>query len=207
MKKSFRFLAPALLLGLSGCWSLGVQKLPNSEMQWQMQTCDSEIKSAEPGLSWELKYLGPSEALPTAKTPWGSIQRYVYPFTQWTRLFELSIHNQSQHTLWLEPEQVVLDFGSHREPALTQDFFERAWPSGAVRSPEELLDRSLAISEIDTRLLRARPLLPGEDLTAILAFRSFEQPPSALKLQDWRWGEMVFNQNFCLHFSSKPLQP
>lgn len=200
VKKLFRVLLPGVLLCLNACWSLGAQDLPEQKNPWRFEACSAESEVLQTGLEWRLNYLGPSKALSTAKTAWNSHLRYVYPFTRHTQLFELTLNNTSRKTLWVEPEQVVLQFSEGLQKPLGLTFFEQAWPSGAVRSENELLDRSLAISEIYARLLTARPVLPGESVSGVLAFRSFDQAPREFRLENWRWGSTTINKNFCLNF-------
>lgn len=198
-----------LVASLSACYSLGLEKAPEEKPLFALKSCAEKTLDVEHrGLKLSLDYQGPSKALPTERTPWGSVQRYVYPFTQFTTLFSLSIENHSQQTLWLDPRSVSLIFGiQNQAPAqieapLGVDFFERTWPALAVNNEMEMLDRSLAMSEVYQKMLTARPVLPGESYQGLLAFRRFQAAPIELKLEEWRWGQQEFVHEFCLNFES-----
>ncbi|MEZ0369725.1 MAG: hypothetical protein ACAI44_11625, partial [Candidatus Sericytochromatia bacterium] len=137
--------------------------------------------------------------LATAKTLWGSTLRYVIPYTRHTELYELKVSNTSKQVLWVDPGAVSLQQNGQNLSPLGMDFFERAWPAGAVASEAQMIDRSLAISEVIRTLFVKRPLEPGESYTAILPFlRKDEQPPNSLKIAGWQREQEAIGTEFCL---------
>lgn len=216
MKKSFKqsskqsLIALSLLAGtgtLSSCLTLGADKIDNEPTRFELQACADQapLKRDSDNASWQLKYLGPAQALSTAKAPWGSTLRYVIPYTRHTALFELSVTNRSQDVLWVDPAAIVLERANQQAPssALALNFFKRAWPSGAVDSESELIDSSLAISEVERTLFVRRPLQPGESYTGIVPFVRFDDPPQTLRITNWQRGESDLTTEFCLSWREK----
>jgi len=201
VKKSSSLLILGLsLCSFSSCLSLGLDKLPETQQTWSVQACTGQtLSQTQSDLHWNLKYLGSSEALPTAHNLFGRITRYVYPFTEFTSLFELSIENQSRETLWLNPQNISLKHSDHQSTPLELHFFERAWPVGAVTNQAELIDRSMAIAKVYRTLLNERPVLPGETYTGIVAFHKFKTPPQAFEITAWQQGQTnKASTQFCL---------
>lgn len=188
-------------LSLSSC--LGSNRLPEEPAARKLQACgaDQPLERKAAGASWQLRYLGPAAPLATAKAPWGSTLRYVIPYTRHTELYELSVTNGSQQVLWVDTAGLALT-GSEDAKPLGLDFFERAWPAGAIRSEAELIDRSMALGEVVRTLFVRRPLQPGESYTGILPFRRSETAPTGLKLEGWQLGEQPLASEFCLSWAS-----
>lgn len=211
MKKSSKLLFPLLALtllsSLSGCLSLGAGKIETEPARFELQACSDAdpLKRDSQDTAWQLKYLGPAQPLSTAKAPWGSTLRYVIPYTRHTALFELSVTNRSQQVLWVDPATIMLERagGQNKSGPLGLSFFERAWPAGAVESQNELIDRSLALSEVVRTLFVRRPLQPGESYTGILPFIRFEDQPQTLRVQSWQRGEDAIDAEFCLNWREK----
>lgn len=203
MKKWFKcFGVIALTLGLQSCYSLGLDAVPDSSASaegWQVQLCTEEAADfSADGVHWRLSEVLVSPAVVTERNLLGRITRYVQPFTRHTAVFELSIENASAYTLWLKPEQISLVYPDDAEKALDAGFFEAVWPAAAVRSSQEMLDRSQAIAEVYRSLLRERPVLPGESYHGRLAFRRHRQAPHTLNIQGQRLGQKTLTAQFCL---------
>ena len=71
---------------------------------------------------------------------------------------------------------------------------------GAAR---ELIDRSLALSEVVRTLFVRRPLQPGESYTGIVPFVRFDDPPQTLRIESWQRGEDEIDAEFCLNWRQK----
>lgn len=198
MKKLFRLRFIALCL-LSSCYSLGVDKAPEQPKAFVLSACSGQVLERQSqGLTWKLSYIGPSPALVTAKQPWGAVTRFVYPYTQYTDLFELQIDNTSARTLWLNTDTIALETPDEAFKPLELDFFKRAWPSGAVSDQQQLIDRSLAIAEVTRHLFYSHGLLPGETYTAKLVFPQSQGRANQLNLGDWKLGDTAISESFCL---------
>lgn len=201
MKKwSKRLLALGLLLGLQGCYALGLDSLPGdaaAEAQLAVCTGTQPVHTAA-NVRWELLAFGTVPEVVTERNLLGRITRYVQPFTAHTAVFELSIENSSAETLWLQPDQMYLIYSASPEKALDIRFFEALWPSAAVRSSQQMLDRSQAMAEVYRTLLRARPILPGETYRGRLAFRRHLAAPQALKIEAQQLGQQPLSLQFCL---------
>lgn len=198
MKKSFKPACLAAFLLLSGCFTLGTYRLPEPPPVRSLQRCGPADGNQDTALRWQLNYLGGGAPLATGRSLWGTITRHVYPYTEHSDLLELQLENTGTDTLWIDPDQVRV-LGAHDSlPLREAAFFARAWPVGAVGNAEELLDRSLAQSEIFRTLLVARPLLPGEKLKAILPFPRQGTPPQQVQIQGWKWGDKALHVAFCL---------
>lgn len=160
-----------LTLNLSACFSLGRKTLPEAPKspQYTLTACDSE-KAA---FTIQGKQL-PLQILSTAKTPWDTHLRYVYPYTRNTVQFEISITQNSdvsKETLMLAEDVLLyLNEESSPTPSLAFTYWEKAWPSSAARNGQELHDRSMAMGEIIKQRWQARTLYPGETYTALAVF-------------------------------------
>ncbi|MGV3523115.1 MAG: hypothetical protein ACO1RX_02765 [Candidatus Sericytochromatia bacterium] len=198
MKKLFKLAGLAVFLLLSGCFTLGTYRLPEAPPVRSLQPCGPTDGNQDTALRWQMNYLGRGAPLATGRSLWGTITRHVYPYTAHSDLFEMHLENTGTETLWLDPAQVRVMTSNESIPLYEASFFARAWPVGAVGSAEELLDRSLAQSEIFRTLLVARPLLPGEKLKAILPFPRQGVPPQQVQIQGWKWGEKALHVAFCL---------
>ncbi|PKL74998.1 MAG: hypothetical protein CVV27_17620 [Candidatus Melainabacteria bacterium HGW-Melainabacteria-1] len=198
-KRSFSLATGLALLALSGCLSLGANRLPDEPSARQLQACQNQALRLESAQTlWQVRFLGPADPLATAKTPWGSTLRYVIPYTRHTELFELSVSNRSEQVLWVDPTGIALQAGEHQLMPLDQSFFERAWPAGAVADETQLIDRSLALAQVIRTLFVRRPLHPGETYTATLPFLRQDEVPTSLKISGWKRGAEQVSAEFCL---------
>lgn len=184
VKKWFRlFCGGVSSFFLSACYSfsLGMEKLPNIPAPFQLKPCQSQVESNKSlhldrdTWAFELRFVGSSPALSTARTLWGWHQRYVIPYTRRSLVFQLEVENKALDLLRLQPDQIRLHLpdGSYLL-ALALDDFKRAWPTEAVWSQETLLDRTAALTEVTRTLFSFRPILRGERRTGLVAFPRFE---------------------------------
>ena len=186
---------------LSACYTLGTEKLPEQAQKWSLNACTGQALAGDAQeIHWKLSYIGPSPALPTAKQPWGSVTRFVYPYTEYTDLCELEIKNDSEDPLWVNTEAIALQQDQSQTLPLELAFFKRAWPVGAVNDQQQLIDRSLAIAEVTRNLFYSHGVLPGETYTGTLAFPRQQLPATMLRLKQWKFGESEFSQDLCLSF-------
>lgn len=187
-------------MGLQACYSLGLDALPGaSAADWQVKVCEGEatVQAAE-GVRWQLSEIDTAPEVVTERNLLGRITRYVQPFTAHTVVFALSIENTSAQTLWLQPEQMMLQYTENTEKSLDNTFFEASWPAAAVRTSRQMLDRSQAMAEVYRSLLRARPVLPGESYQGRLVFRRHRTAPQVLQIQEQRLGQQHLSLQFCL---------
>lgn len=198
-KSSERLLALGLLLSLQGCYALGLDSLPGDATEARVQACaGTQPVHTAADVRWELLAFGAVPEVVTERNLLGRITRYVQPFTAHTAVFELSVENSSAETLWLQPDQMHLIYSGGPEKALDSRFFEALWPTAAVRSSQQMLDRSQAMAEVHRTLLRARPVLPGETYRGRLAFRRHPTAPQALKIDAQQLGQQPLSLQFCL---------
>lgn len=175
------------VLLLSSCFSLGQQALPEApdRPQLTLGTCESVTPdAANAGLKVQAKQL-PLQVLSTAKTPWNTHLRYVYPFTRHTVQFEVEVHNEGTQVITLG-EHLALQF-ENNAPALQSlpfAFFEKAWPASAVRGAQQLHDRSMAMGEVVEHHWHQRQLFPGEHYLGWVSFpvEALAQGPRQLQL-------------------------
>lgn len=192
-------LLPLLVLP-SACLNLGTDRLRPEPAAYQLQACskDEPLERSSQDIGWELKYLGPSAPLATARAPWGAALRYVVPYTLNTSLYELKITNRSKQVLWVDPAKISLQLDGQPVSPLGMEFFASAWPSGAVTSDAEMIDRSMAISEVTRTLFVKRPLEPGESYTGVLPFLRSTSNPDKLKITGFERGDAKLGADFCL---------
>lgn len=176
-----------LSLTLSSCFSLGQQALPDApdRPQFEVALCTADKPTtAEPPLTVQVKQL-PVQTLSTAKSPWDTHLRYVYPFTQQTVQFEVNVQNKANAVLHLD-ETVQLVYGDSGQSMwnLPLAFFEKAWPTAAVRDAQQLHDRSMAMGEVLEKQWTQRALYPQESYRAWVSFPAsvLTQQPQSLTL-------------------------
>lgn len=165
-----------VLFSLNACISLGQKTLPETPKspQFTLTACASENTA----LAFQGKQLS-LQILSTAKTPWNTHLRYVYPYTQNTVQFEVSVTNPSRssevnkNTVTLA-EEVILQLKENSTPtkSLPFTYWEKVWPASAARNSQELHDRSMAMGEIIKQRWQTRILYPGETYTALAVFPS-----------------------------------
>lgn len=183
-----------LTLNLSACLSLGQKNLPeNPEVpQYTLENCTNE--SAKSAFEVKAKQL-PLRVLSTAKTPWNTHLRYVYPYTKNTVQFEVSITHPLNttspertvtlaETVSLQLSEPATETTETIEPvqSLPFSYWQRVWPAGAARSAQELHDRSIAMGEVIKQRWQSRMLYPGETYTALVIFPSAVLSQSPQKL-------------------------
>ena len=195
-----RILALLPLALLTGCLNLGTDRVRPEPAAYQLQACSKQepLARSSQDTAWELHYLGPSAPLATARAPWGAILRYVVPYTLNTSLYELKVTNHSKQVLWVDPASISLELGGKAVKPLEMDFFASAWPTGAVTSDAEMIDRSMAISEVTRTLFIRRPLEPGESYTGVLPFLKADAMPESLKIKGFQRGQDKLGAEFCL---------
>ena len=160
-----------LALGLSACLSLGQKTLPEASdtPQYLLTACDSKTSA----LAIQGKQL-PLQVLSTAKTPWNTHLRYVYPYTRNTVQFEVSITQSSEASKEIvtlaEETLLYINENAAPTPSLSFAYWEKAWPTSAARNGQELHDRSMAMGEVIKQRWQARTLYPGETYTALAVF-------------------------------------
>lgn len=175
------------VLLLSSCFSLGQSALPESpeRSRFDLETCATvQQATSDSGLKIQAKQL-PLQVLSTAKTPWNTHLRYVYPFTQHTVQFEVKVHNEGTQAITLA-ESLTLQLAGDgtAQQSLTLAFFEKAWPANAVRGAQQLHDRSMAMGEVIEHHWHQRQLFPGEHYLGWVSFPVdvLTQAPSQLQL-------------------------
>lgn len=168
---------------LSACFSLGQKDLPAPPEHplFTIAPCTS-VEQPSP-LKTEIKQR-PLHILSTAKTPWDTHLRYVYPFTRHTVQFEVTVTNQGNQVISLEEEALLTGAGESIE-SLPLAFFEKAWPANAVQDAQQLHDRSMAMGEVIEHRWHTRQLFPGESYTGWLSFpvAVLEAPVTQLQLR------------------------
>lgn len=188
----------------TSCSLLGTYEIDSPGKQYELKDCSQEqaLQIMQNDIRWELSYLGPAKALSTSKNLWGAHTRYVVPYSSQTDLYQLSIANFGSETLWLDPNQIELSGPQISQKPLDLNFFKRIWPSGPVQSQNELMDRSLALSEVMRTLFVAGALQSKEKYVGILAFPRVEaggsSPFNQLKISNWQYGAQQVQMNFCL---------
>lgn len=178
----FVYLGAAFItLSLSSCLSLGQKSLPEGPEtpQYSLAPCrhasqDTAATSPTP-FTIEAKQL-PLQVRSTAKTPWNTHLRYVYPYTKNTVQFEVSVSralatNSAEQTIGLA-ETVLLQSSSGGPPvaSLPFSYWQKVWPANAARSAQELHDRSIAMGEVIQQRWQSRRLYAGESYTALVVF-------------------------------------
>ncbi len=178
------FMGGLLTLSLSACVSLGQKSLPEAPEtpQYDLAHCGDE----NPMLPFEVqaKQL-PLKILSTAKTPWNTHLRYVYPYTKNTVQFEVSITHPLNTTspektvtlteaVSLQLSEPATETTEPIEPvqSLPFSYWQKVWPAGAARSAQELHDRSIAMGEVIKQRWQSRTLYPGETYTGLVVFPS-----------------------------------
>lgn len=195
-----RFALVLLASTLSGCLSLGTDRVRPETAADKLQACSAEqaLHQQTGDVDWELSYLGPAGPLTTARAPWGTILRYVVPYTRHTALYRLKVTNHSQQVIWVDPAHIRLQLANQAVQPLDLSFFEGAWPSSAVSDDDTMIDRSLAISEVTRTLFMRRPLEPGESYTGLLPFLRDQAKGQSLTVESQVSGETARETAFCL---------
>jgi hypothetical protein len=195
------FCCSLLTLTLSACVSLGQKALPKGPEtpQYALAPCNAETADIaeaadHPGPVAPFEIQGkqlPLQVRSTAKTPWNTHLRYVYPYTKSTVQFEVSITHplktaSPEKTVTLA-EAVSLKLSEPIEStelvqSLPFAYWERVWPASAARSDQELHDRSIAMGEVIKQRWQSRMLYPGETYTALVIFPSAVLSQSPQKL-------------------------
>ncbi len=198
----------ASLLLLSSCFSLGQQALPEApeRHQFTLGACESITPdAANAGFKVEARQL-PLQVLSTAKTPWNTHLRYVYPFTRHTVQFEVEVHNEGTQAIALG-ERLTLQFENNApaQQSLPFAFFEKVWPANAVQGPQQLHDHSMALGEVVDRHWHQRQLFPGEHYTGWASFpvEVLSQEPRQLQLT-YDTDTEAFVHTLCLTSASAP---
>lgn len=202
MKRIWGLLSLAWLLP-QGCLNLGAERIRPEPVRFQVQACakDQPLERKSQETAWALRFIGPATPLATAKAPWGATLRYVLPYTRHTELYELKVTNLGKQVMWVDPAAISLQGDGKALAPLGLAFFERAWPGAAVTSDAELIDRSLAMSEVIQTLFVRRPLEPGESYTGILPFLTQTTPPTQLSIKGFQRGKTRLATDFCLSWS------
>lgn len=176
---------------LTSCFSLGVHSLPENPPAWEYQAVTplspqepqtTEIKSAPVRI--KVHYMGEAKPVATGYSAIGLITRYVVPYTHQTLLFQISLENQGQQPVQLQPIHIQLETTADATPLkpLPLAYFKQAWPTQAVRTPEMLVDQSIAVGEVIRTLFTGQTVLPGRTVSGTLAFLKPEIEPQTLKL-------------------------
>ncbi len=209
-KKWFKpALISSFVLLLSGCYSLGQEKIETEPASFRLIGCQQAAASQTEPLQLEtekfkfsLAFKGKAYPLPSSQNILGRTVRYVLPYTRQTLLFELTAENKQAAILKLQPEQVTLVLPSSQ--VLTPFplvYFKQRWPAGAVNSPETMLDRAAALGEVTRTLFGAYPILPQAKQTGILPFPFFALEKGQkleLKLNGVQYGSESQDLSFCL---------
>lgn len=192
-KKWFnRLLSVTACLGLAGCFSLGTPALPESPLNWQYRSTapisTQELQITEQtiqSLHLKVQYLGEAKPLATGYSVLGLITRYVVPYTHQTLLFQLDLENKGNQPIQVQPMHIQLETSPETDPQkpLPLEYFKQTWPTQAVRTPEMLVDQSVAIGEVIRTLFTGQVLLPGRPLRGIVAFTKPESEPQMLTLK------------------------
>ncbi len=198
-----------ILLGaslLSGCLTLGQKTLPEHKLMAPLGLCDSANDAENAEVTFNVKQRPPL-VLSTAKSPWDTHLRYVYPFGKTTQQFEVTVNNTGKHILGLSEALVLEQQNAVLATPLPQAYFERLWPTGAVRNAEQLRDRSMAMGEVIQSRWHARVLYPGESYTGRVIFDTelpdAKQPDTELYLRvPLLKAERVENYTLCLNAQS-----
>lgn len=173
------------MLSLSACISLGQKNLPEGPEvpQYTLASCSA---NSSPFTITATQL--PLQVRSTAKTPWNTHLRYIYPYTKNTVQFKVSLShplasNSAEKTVTLA-ESVTLQSGDGTSPtqSLPFSYWERVWPANAARSAQQLHDRSIAMGEVIKQRWQSRTIYPGETYTALVIFPSsvLSQSPQRL---------------------------
>lgn len=164
---------------LSSCFSLGQKALPTPAERplFTFSPC------ASASLKLSIQQL-PQQTLSTAKTPWDTHLRYVYPFTQRTVQFEVKAQNTGTQVLHLTEEASLQLPQGELSQSLALDFFEKVWPAKAVQNAQQLHDRSMAMGEVIEHRWHQRQVFPGETYTGWVSFpvAVLERTPTQLNI-------------------------
>lgn len=170
-----------LCLLQTSCFSLGVKELPKPPKTVKWVPCDApkaeSLKKNQDSVVFEMRYKGQDQPLGTAQAPWGNWTRYVFPYTDKTTLFEVTIENKGDFPVRFPMEQIQLSSGEQTFSPLDLDFFKAQWPTSAIQTEEELTDQSQAIGHVIRTIYQPRLIFPSQKLTGILAFRSHDLAP------------------------------
>lgn len=206
----------ACFLSLSGCYSLGQDKIEAEAQPFRLQACSSAKEtqaadSAQTGalqleteqFKLSLSFKGKAYPLPASQNIWGRTVRYVVPYTRHTLLLELEAENKQDAVLTLNPEQMTLSLPDSEQPLtpLPLAYFKQRWPAAAVHSQETMLDRAAALGEVTRTLFGAYPILPHAKQTGILPFPNFTLEKGQqihLHLNRVQYGSVSQDLSFCL---------
>lgn len=183
----------------TSCFSLGVKELPKRPEAVKWVPCEApkaeSLKKNQGTVVFEMRYKGQDQPLGTAQTPWGYWTRYVFPYTDKTTLFEVTIENKGNFPVRFPMEQIHISNGAQKTHPLDLDFFKAQWPTSAIQTEDELTDQSQAMGHVIRTIYQPRLIFPTQKLTGILAFRSgdLSQPKSTLS---------IVNTPFCWQPSS-----
>ena len=178
-KKLFKSSVGLFLLLCSGCALFQTELPPSETDSLILEPCKTEPAPPTHHQHWslQLKYQGLSPSLVTARTPWGSPLRYLYPYTRQSRLFELTLENTGVTPLTIDPAQIRLRRASQEQPPLGLNDFKRYWPGTGVSNAETMLDRAAAMGEVTRTLFGPESVLPGTAQKGFLAFPVFTLLP------------------------------
>ena len=174
-KKLFKHSVGWVVLLCSSC-ALFQTELPGDDPKSLMlEPCKIAASPLTHNQSWfiQLKYQGISAPLVTARTPWGSPLRYLYPYMRQSQLFELTLENTGLTPLKIDPAQIKLRHASQEQQPLGLEDFKRYWPGARISNTETMLDRAAAMGEVTRTLFGREPILPGTVHKGLLVFTAF----------------------------------
>jgi hypothetical protein len=210
-KKLFKLRFCAILgLLLNGCYLFQTELAHDPEVTTlvpcsgqAVQTHGATVTTENWALS--LTYKSTSTPLITARTPWGSPLRYVYPYPRQLRLFELSLENTSASPIQIPV--LHLQNGAQILTPLSLETLKQYWPATGVWSSETLLDRAAALGEITRTLFSDNPILPGTQRKGYFAFPTFTprvNSPVQIVISGLKNSPDQVHLSFCQTLSPKP---